>query len=126
MFRELDAEARRREQAAREASMRVQLETQAAVDLRVALKLKLRETGAVDRPPPPPPPLEAPPSPPFASAIWIGGQHVWNGVAWIWTSGHYEAPPQPDAVWVAPAQVSVGGTLVVRPGAWVRVTIGPR
>ena len=126
MFRELDAEAHRRQQASREAAVRVALETQAAVDLRVALKLRLREVGAVDRPPCPEPPVEAPPPAPFPSATWIAGRYDWSGIAWLWTGGHYEQPPAADAVWVAPAQVTVGGTLVVRPGRWVRVTLGVR
>lgn len=126
VFRELDAEARRREQATREAAARVQIETEAAMDLRVQLKLRLRETGAVDRPPCPPPLDETPPPAPFAGATWIAGQHIWNGIAWIWTTGHYEQPPAPDTVWVAPAQITVGGTLVVRAGRWVRVGVSVR
>ena len=126
MFRDMDAEARRQQVAQREASERVRAETQAAFDLRVQAKLRLKLAGAVDRPPCPPPVAEAPPPPPFASAMWIPGRHDWNGVAWVWASGHYEQPPQADAVWVPPLQFAVSGTVVVRPGRWVRVTIGQK
>ena len=81
------------------------------------------EQGAVDRPPCPAPPAETPPPAPFAGATWIGGRYEWNGIAWAWMSGYYQRPPQPGTVWVAPNNVTVGGTLVVRPGRWVRVTI---
>jgi hypothetical protein len=126
MFREMDAEARRQQVAQREASERVRAETQAALDLRVQAKLRLKFQGAVDRPPCPPPVAETPPPAPFASAMWIPGRHDWNGIAWVWASGHYEQPPQADAVWVPPLQLAVSGTVVVRPGRWVRVTIAPK
>ncbi len=126
MFRDMDAEARHQQVAQREASERVRAETQAAFDLRVQAKLRLKSQGAVDRPPCPPPVVESPPPAPFASATWIPGRHDWNGIAWVWASGHYEQPPQADAVWVPPLQFAVSGTVVVRPGRWVRVTIGPQ
>ena len=50
---------------------------------------------------------------------------IWNGIAWIWASGHYERPPQVGTVWVPPAQIAVSGTLVIRPGRWVQVEITP-
>ena len=56
MFREMDAEARRTQTARAEAAERVRWETQAAIDLRVLTKLRLRQAGAVDRPSCPPPP----------------------------------------------------------------------
>jgi hypothetical protein len=125
MFREMDAEAKRLETARGEAAERVRWETQAAMDLRVMQKLQLRRLGAVDRPSCPPPPVETPPSAPFAGATWIQGRYDWNGIAWIWSSGHYEHPPEASTVWVPPAQIAVSGTLVVRPGRWVRITVGP-
>ena len=124
MFRDMDAEARRQSVAQREASERVRAETQAAFDLRVQAKIQLKQLGAVDRPPCPPPLAETPPAPPFARAIWIPGRHDWNGIAWVWASGHYEEAPAPDAVWVPAAQFAVSGTVVVRPGRWVRITLG--
>jgi hypothetical protein len=124
MFREMDAEAKRMETARAEAAERVRWETQAALDLRVLQKLRLRGLGALDRPTCPPPPAETPPPAPFAGATWIQGRYDWNGLAWTWSSGHYEHPPEAGSVWVPPAQLAVSGTLVVRPGRWVRITIG--
>jgi hypothetical protein len=120
----MDAEARRTEAARVEAAERVRWETHAAIDLRVLAKLRLRQLGAVDRPTCPAPPVETPPPAPFAGATWIGGRYAWNGIAWVWSSGHYEHPPEAGAVWVPPAQIAVSGTLVVRPGRWVRISIG--
>ncbi|HXT99963.1 MAG TPA: hypothetical protein VN903_03170 [Polyangia bacterium] len=124
MFREMDAEAKHLASARAEAAERVRWETQAALDLRVLTKLRLRQVGAVDRPTCPPPPVETPPPAPFAGATWIQGRYDWNGIAWIWASGHYERPPEIGTVWVPPAQIAVSGTLVVRPGRWVRISIG--
>ncbi len=104
MFREMDAEARRTQTARAEAAERVRWETQAAIDLRVLTKLRLRQAGAVDRPSCPPPPAETPPPAPFAGATWIGGRYDWNGIAWMWSSGHYEHPPETGAVWVPPRE----------------------
>ena len=124
MFRQMDAEARNMQTARAEAAERVRWETQAAMDLRVLTKLRLHQVGAVDRPTCPPPPVETPPPAPFAGATWIQGRYDWNGIAWIWASGHYEHPPEVGTVWVPPAQISVSGTLVIRPGRWVRIDIG--
>jgi len=124
MFREMDAEAKRLTAERAQAEERVRYETQAALDLRVLTKLRLRQMGAVDRPTCPPPQVETPPPAPFAGATWIGGRYDWNGLTWVWMSGHYERPPELGTVWVPPAQIAVSGTLVVRPGRWVRVSIG--
>jgi hypothetical protein len=125
MFREMDAEARRLDAERTAAAERVRWETQAAIDLRVMQKLRLRQLGAIDRPTCPPPPEETPPPAPFAGATWIQGRYDWNGLAWVWASGHYERPPEAGVVWVPPAQIAVSGTLVIRPGRWVRITVAP-
>jgi hypothetical protein len=125
MFREMDAEVRGLEAARAQAAERVRWETQAAIDLRVLAKLRLRQLGAMDRPSCPPPPVETPPPAPFVNATWISGRYDWNGIAWVWASGHYERPPEVGSVWVPPAQIAVSGTLVIRPGRWVRVDISP-
>jgi hypothetical protein len=124
MFREMDAEAKRLTAERAQAEERVRYETQAALDLRVLTKVRLHQMGAVDRPTCPPPPAETPPPAPFAGATWIGGRYDWNGIAWIWMSGHYERPPEIGTVWVPPSNIAVSGTLVVRPGRWVRITVG--
>ena len=117
MFREMDAEAEAGLESARVAAAeRVRWETQAALDLRVFSKLRLRRLGVVDCPSCPPPPVETPPPAPFAGATWLAGRYDWHGIAWVWASGHYERPPEVGRVWVPPAQIGVGGTLVVRPG----------
>jgi hypothetical protein len=125
MFREMDAEAKGLEAARAQAAERVRWETQAAIDLRVLAKLRLRQLGAMDRPSCPPPPVETPPPAPFVNATWIAGRYDWNGIAWVWANGHYERPPDVGSVWVPPAQIAVSGTLVIRPGRWVRVEIAP-
>ena len=124
MFREMDAEAKRMETARAEAAERVRWETQAALDLRVLQKLRLRRLGALDRPTCPPPPAETPPPAPFAGATWIRAATTGTASPGVWSSGHYEHPPDVGSVWVPPAQIAVSGTLVVRPGRWVRITIG--
>ena len=123
MFREMDAEAKRMETARAEAAERVRWETQAALDLRVLQKLRLRGLGALDRPTCPAPPAETPPPAPFAGATWIQGRYDWNGLAWtsfesgttqtlfgIWGSGS-------DDVWIT----GRGGTILHWDGsAWIR------
>ena len=126
MFREMDAEARRTQTARAEAAERVRWETQAAIDLRVLTKLRLRQAGAVDRPScPPPPPRRRRPRRSRARP-GSAGRYDWNGIAWMWASGHYEHPPETGAVWVPPANIAVSGTLVIRPGRWVRITGAPQ
>ena len=39
---------------------------------------------------------------PSPNHVWIGGYHRWDGNAYAWQAGHWEAPPRPHAVWVAP------------------------
>jgi hypothetical protein len=34
--------------------------------------------------------------------VWIPGYNRWDGRAYVWESGRWEAPPRPRAVWVAP------------------------
>jgi hypothetical protein len=122
MLREVAEQARRDQEARAAAAERVRVETQAAIDLRVLAKLRLRQLGAVDRPPCPPPVVETPPTPPFPTAVWIAGRHDWNGAAWLWIGGHYEQAPRPGAVWVPPAEIAVSGTVVIRAGRWVNLS----
>jgi hypothetical protein len=56
---------------------------------------------------------------PFPGAVWIDGYWQWRGETWVWIDGSWEAPPAAEAVWVAPAQVTIGGTVVIRPGGWI-------
>ena len=51
-----------------------------------------------------PPPLivERIPPRPGPEVVWIPGYYVARGESWVWVAGHYERPPRPGAVWVAP------------------------
>jgi hypothetical protein len=125
-FRELAEEQSRLEAARRAAVERARLDVQAALDLRAFTKARLKQQGAFDRPPRPPAPLEIAPPRPFPEAVWIAGSYDWNGIAWIWTAGRYERPPQPRTVWIPPLEIVTQGTLVVRPGRWVQLTVDTR
>lgn len=39
---------------------------------------------------------------PSREHVWIGGYHRWDGNAYAWEKGRWEAPPRPRAHWVAP------------------------
>jgi len=39
---------------------------------------------------------------PSRQHVWIGGYHRWDGNAYAWERGRWEAPPRPGAHWVAP------------------------
>jgi hypothetical protein len=123
-LRAFEAEQRGLAEARRQAAERVRMETQAALDLRVLAKLRLHRAGAIDRPPAPPPIAENPPAALYVGAVWIGGRYEWNGLTWFWSGGHYQRPPDRASVWVPALQIAVDGTVVVRPGRWVRMTNG--
>src|ERR1700690_2135326 len=61
--------------------------------------------------------VEAPPPPPFAEAIWIGGYWVWQG-NWVWAHGHWLGPPQPGYGWVHPYYENRGGVVIFVGGHW--------
>ena len=46
--------------------------------------------------------VERRPVRPARDYVWIGGYHTWNGNAYVWVPGRWEAPPRPHARWVAP------------------------
>lgn len=114
------AQAQRAEER-RQAEAQLRLESESSLAIRGSVKLHLQALGAVDRPPRPLDVVETPPPPPFAGAAWIGGGYSWNGVEWVWMSGHYERPPEANVVWVAPVRVHVGASVSIRPGRWVKV-----
>lgn len=64
----------------------------------------------VEREPPPEPQevIYACPGPEF---IWVKGYWTWQGY-WVWTPGHWEQRPHPEAVWIS-------GSWERRPGGWV-------
>jgi opacity protein-like surface antigen len=41
-------------------------------------------------------------SAPSHQHVWIGGYHRWDGNAYVWEKGRWEAPPRAGAHWVAP------------------------
>lgn len=83
----------------------------------------------VEQPPPvfigwaPPPMLvDAPPSMPFADAVWVGGYWGWQG-RWVWAAGRWIAPPQPNLLWVQPYYENRGSAVVFVTGYWGRVGV---
>jgi hypothetical protein len=48
----------------------------------------------------PPPQAEAVPPAPNAQSYWVAGHYRWNGRAYDWQHGHYEARPTPTAQYV--------------------------
>jgi hypothetical protein len=39
---------------------------------------------------------------PSREHVWVGGYHRWDGKAYAWQPGRWEAPPRRRARWVAP------------------------
>jgi hypothetical protein len=50
--------------------------------------------------------------------VWVGGYHRWDGKAYAWQPGRWEAPPRPHAVWVAPRWQHRHGEYVFVEGRW--------
>jgi hypothetical protein len=55
---------------------------------------------------------------PSRDHVWIAGYNRWDGNAYVWTPGRWEAPPRPHAVWVAPRYVHRNGGYVFVEGRW--------
>lgn len=125
-MRENEAHMRAAADAQRRAEIMLANQTQVALEARAAIASNLVLAGAVNRPPPPAPPVESRPPVPFTGAVWVAGNYHWDGIDWRWQTGHWTQPPRAGAVWVAPARVSVGGTVVIRPGAWIDAVSGVR
>jgi len=125
-MRETEARMHAQADAQRRAEVMLASETQVALETRAAIASNLVLAGAVNRPPPPAPPVESRPPVPFTGAVWVAGSYHWDGIDWRWQTGHWTQPPRAGAVWVAPARVSVGGTVVIRPGAWIDAASGVR
>jgi len=72
--------------------------------------------------PPPYQPGEAvpppPPGPQAAYMVWQPGYWRWNGVQYVWVTGHYVHAPRPAAVWVPGHWAARGGAWVWIPGHW--------
>jgi len=50
--------------------------------------------------------------------VWIGGVHRWDGSAYAWSPGRWEAPPRPGARWVAHRWERRHGGYVFHEGRW--------
>jgi hypothetical protein len=46
--------------------------------------------------------VEHRPAAPSRDHVWVSGYHRWDGHAYVWEPGRWEAPPHPHAVWIAP------------------------
>jgi hypothetical protein len=62
--------------------------------------------------------VETRPARPGANFVWIGGYHRWDGSAYAWVPGRWEAPPRPGARWVAHRWVRRHGGYVFVEGRW--------
>jgi hypothetical protein len=67
---------------------------------------------------PPAPIVEVRPDRPAPGHVWITGYHRWDGNAYVWTPGRWEAPPRPHARWVAHRWVRRHGGWVMVEGHW--------
>jgi len=62
--------------------------------------------------------VETRPARPGANFVWIDGYHRWDGNAYVWVPGRWEAPPRPHARWVAHRWVKRRGGWVLVEGRW--------
>jgi len=67
---------------------------------------------------PPAPIVEVRPARPAPGHVWIAGYHRWDGNAYVWVPGRWEAPPRPRARWVAHRWVRRHGGWVFVEGHW--------
>ena len=55
---------------------------------------------------------------PDARHVWVPGFQRWDGRAYAWQAGRWEAPPRPRARWVPPRWVHRGHGWVFIEGHW--------
>jgi len=55
---------------------------------------------------------------PSRQHVWVRGYHRWDGKAYVWERGRWEAPPRPRAVWVAPSWQHRRDGYVFSEGRW--------
>ena len=75
----------------------------------------------VQQPPPPPAPpavAEVIPAQPAPAAIWIEGYYAFDGVRYVWVSGHWDYPPDGYHRYVAAHWAYRGGNYVYIRGYW--------
>lgn len=70
----------------------------------------------------PPVPAEKPGVSPGPGYAWVPGYFSWSatrgGHHWTWFRGHFENPPRPGAVWVAPHFQDTGSDRIYVGGYW--------
>jgi hypothetical protein len=84
----------------------------------MGLGLGAANAQVIIRTAPPPPVVERMGPPMQPGWVWVGGYYRWNGRRYIWTPGHWVAPPRPRAVWVPGRWVPRAGGWVWMPGSW--------
>jgi hypothetical protein len=55
---------------------------------------------------------------PNDQSIWVGGHYRWQTGQYLWVAGHWETPPVPGTVWVAPQWQPKGAGYVLAGGSW--------
>jgi hypothetical protein len=57
---------------------------------------------------------------PSPNYVWLAGYWTWhnNGSGYQWVSGHWELPPRPGSVWVAPTWQQQGNAYKYTEGYW--------
>ena len=84
----------------------------------VAVGIGTAQAQVVIRVRPPKVQVEHHSSRPSRNHVWVGGYHKWDGNAYHWESGRWEAPPRPRAVWVAPRYNRTRDGYVFVEGHW--------
>ncbi|MFP2910772.1 hypothetical protein ACLESD_38195 [Pyxidicoccus sp. 3LFB2] len=67
---------------------------------------------------PPAPQFEAPPPAPAPELTWTPGYWYWSGDNWVWVTGTWVEPPQPNLVYVSPRWVRRGPAWFFSCGGW--------
>ena len=62
--------------------------------------------------------VEKRPPPPSRNHVWVSGYHRWDGNAYQWQGGRWEAPPAGHHKWVAHHYVRRNGGYVLVEGHW--------
>lgn len=69
---------------------------------------------------PPPPRYEVVVPAPSAEAVWVPGYYAYDAplVRYVWVAGHWQVPPTPNHVWVAPRYVRRADRIEYYEGGW--------
>ena len=55
---------------------------------------------------------------PAPDYVWVKGFYDWQGEGWVWTPGHWIAPPARSVRWVSPRYVRVEDGWWYEPAHW--------